>query len=701
MGHTDGKRLSSTPENGRRLRAGLRLLLTRGDSEQPQVVLPHGLPTQALDGAPAPTTVPQAGGSLAYGDSSRDASLLSERRWGVVVPAAEPLRGQLLSAVQPLLSLRAEQQGLDLASLLRTLVYPAPSDPELPMARAVDWYRRAIREEDLSEELRKNELERPDYLLVLGDLHQVPESIAQVLASYGHFVGRLAFTETDGQPRLADYRRYAEKIAAAADCTGRLPAGSDEEGDEESESDARERGRPGAPPSRRARLLYVRDGSEATELADELLIRPLLLRLSQPGKKGRPQDLNSAQTAALTRSDELLAAAAQLPASLLFTVGHGYGGPRAGFASPAEQRRLQGALSFPSPSLHGAAASRRLSAEDLRAAGVPFVAGGVWFMLACYGAGTPAESQFYHWLAARSGKLDDEARWVLRSLPAPAQRVPGSRPFIASLPQAVLAQPDGPLAIIGHLDLAWSYSFSDAGEGDDSGGDSELGRADYDHFETFVRSLLRKTRLGPAFASLTSKRRSAEQSLLRRYDSQRRSLLRAESAPGAAGPPTDPALRRHWMTRQDLIGYVLLGDPAARLSPSVPRDSPQRPVTTIEASAAAGEASAGPAPQAAAAGPSERAAGGTRPQAQALDDVADASDPSDLPAGLDPQALEEAIVRSTLAPTEEGALAATLGLRGSQLRALSGCYHRAGRDAIENSVGNALGSAPGSPRGER
>jgi hypothetical protein len=658
---------------GSQRRSALRLLLSRGDSERPEVVLPQGLSPQLLDGAPQPQVTAVPAGMLAFGDQTRDASLLAERRWGLVVPAAEPLRGQLLAAIEPLIRVRAAQQRMDSATLLRDLVYIAPSDPYLPPPRAVDWYRHAIAEVDVADDLRRSEIERPDYLLVLGDLHQVSESITQVLCSYGHFVGRLAFCDEGGQPRLADYRRYAEKVAAAPDGDGASPDSDDDDGQDD--SSAANAARPG----RRARLLYVCDGSDATELANELLVSPLLARLARPHKKGAVHDLNSGKQAAIYGSDELLATAAGLSASLLFTVSHGYGGPRGGYSSPSEQRKLQGALSFASPS---AGRGRRLSGDDLRALRTPFVPGGLWFLFACYGAGTPAESQFYHWLASRRDQLDDEARWVLRSLPASAQLVPDSHPFVAALPQAALAQEDGPLAIIGHLDLAWSYSFVESAEE----GDEELGRGDYDHFETLVRSLMRQARVGAALTTLLRKRRSAEQSLLRRYDALRRAGMRPSSAPadGDRSTTADLALRRHWMTRQDLTGYVLLGDPAVRLFQRQP----------VVAAGDAGRAL----PRVRDGGSETAAAGPGLPLVSPVE-----SQPTGAQVAPDwLRTVEDAIAQLTLDGRSAPALAAPLGLSESDLWALHAAYHRAGREALPppDLGAAAAGRASAGPRHE-
>jgi hypothetical protein len=81
-----------------------------------------------------------------------------------------------------------------------------------------------------------------------------------------------------------------------------------------------------------------------------------------------------------------------------------------------------------------------------------------WFMFACYGAGTPSGSQFRHWLERlrSEGQFGADIDAVLAGLPKP-----NDRPFIAALPQAVLANPNGPLAFMGHLDLAWTYGYQD------------------------------------------------------------------------------------------------------------------------------------------------------------------------------------------------------------------------------------------------
>jgi hypothetical protein len=121
-----------------------------------------------------------------------------------------------------------------------------------------------------------------------------------------------------------------------------------------------------------------------------------------------------------------------------------------------------------------------------------------------------------------------------------------ARPFIAALPQAVLGNPDGPLAFMGHLDLAWSYSYEEP-----TASRSRPGR-----FVSLIKSLMARHRAGVAFRELTRHVNNINQEISNLIDEG----TRTGTAPDAA------RLGHAWMLRQDLLGYVLLGDPAVQLS---------------------------------------------------------------------------------------------------------------------------------------
>lgn len=436
--------------------------------------------------------------ALASGDD------LAAQRWGLIVPLGT-LGDELLTCMAPLLEQRARQQDIASAELV---VLRVPAGSDLTMAAARSW------REDCYDTIA--DWDRPSYLLILGNLHEVPESIHRVFSD--RLVGRLAFSQKGGEPDFAAYRRYAEKLL-------------------------RWESQPSPQKKARARLLVAKDGSEAIETTMEALVKPLYALVGRAGKRFPIDDLNPEHEVWLGQRDDLFAQVETALPTVLFSVSHGYGGPRGGWknAEGAEQTQEQGALCI-------ASAKDRLQARDL-AAMESFLPGGIWFLLACYGAGTPRESHYRHWLERLIAceEFAGSASAILRALPGP-----GERPFIAALPQAALAHPEGPLACIGHLDLAWTYSFQDLDTGRE--------RSRPDAFFGVLRTLARRGRVGLAFAQLLQALQQTNTHLSELYDT-------AE----ATNTPAPPAQLGHlWMLRQDLAGYVLLGDPAARLPLSSP-----------------------------------------------------------------------------------------------------------------------------------
>jgi hypothetical protein len=237
--------------------------------------------------------------------------------------------------------------------------------------------------------------------------------------------------------------------------------------------------------------------------------------------------------------EALLRAAAQARAGVMLSVSHGLGRPEQGWASPEQQHATQGALSIgPGCSLTG---------ELLRA--TPFLPGGMWFSVACFGAATPPTSAFHVWLdhLASKGLYAGKPESVLEYLPRA-----GGRPFMAALPQALLANEQGPLAIIGHSDLAWALSFMDEE-------DPSKGRAS--RILSALEVLANGSRAGVAHSELMSSYREVNNDLTADYQAQEEARLYGTP------DPVDPARQGlRWMLRNDLRGYLLLGDPAARLA---------------------------------------------------------------------------------------------------------------------------------------
>jgi hypothetical protein len=119
------------------------------------------------------------------------------------------------------------------------------------------------------------------------------------------------------------------------------------------------------------------------------------------------------------------------------------------------------------------------------------------------------------------------------------------------MPQAALANPEGPLAFLGHIDLAWNHSFTSA---------RTLGQSRPSRILSTIKALARGSRAGVALDALMRFYRESHDALMAGYEAQEEASLRGRP------DPTDVGERgRLWMLRNDLRGYVLLGDPAARL----------------------------------------------------------------------------------------------------------------------------------------
>lgn len=357
--------------------------------------------------------------------------------------------------------------------------------PNQSAADAADWIRE-IFESDPAHR-------RPRYLLILGDLGEVSLELQLALAPFAG-VGRLAFAD------LADYARYADKAVAA---------------------DQRAKARI------RSLIYLADDASRATAIARQQLVEPCAAQLAQLARDRRYQ----LEPGPITGGGKAALLAGARDADFLLSVGHGAGSAM----SYADRTRLQGALLT--------APGELLVGDDVGAGA--FLPGGVWFLFACYGLGTPARSSYASWIEDlhRTERLRDRDRAVIEA----GQLGPGEAPFIAELPRRALANPDGPLAVIGHVDLAWSYSFTAEAQ------------SRFDRLFSTIQVVLQAQLAGFAFEQLVRNCVIASDQLAQLY------LQRSEHERGLA-PPVEPRLlARTWMLRQDLRGFVLLGDPAARL----------------------------------------------------------------------------------------------------------------------------------------
>ncbi|WP_224360419.1 helix-turn-helix domain-containing protein [Hyalangium versicolor] len=474
----------------------LELLLMHADDSCP--TLEEGLPLEAASDQPGPaaSAMPEH-----LWDSGGNPNDLPAQRWGLVVPEG-PTGDRLLALIEPLRRLRQEEQGAPVR------VYRAPPNLDAPMAAR--WKNGVLHDESVPE------ADQPRYLLLLGDLDQLSLELQQVLGGDG-FIGRLAFSRDE------DYEAYADKVLHWT----RNPS------------------------STQARALFytAHDGTGATTVGYRDLITPSLKTCRERLELGDfpAREILELGDHADWSVDRLLENAAAAEPSLLFSLSHGLGAPRQGWRSVDEQRALQGAMSLGSgPPLDASALASR-----------PFLPGGLWFYLACFGAGTPSRSAFHTWLSQLrdagqfSGRLDR----LLASLPRE-----GEKPFVAALPKAALANPQGPLAIVGHMDLAWTYSFQEPGKAMKNRPSRFMG---------LMRSMVSGRRAGVSLSALLRFFNEANVELTALYDQEAEARLQGRTL------PANMAQRAHlWMLRQDVSGYVLLGDPAVNLPVSSEKAKP-------------------------------------------------------------------------------------------------------------------------------
>lgn len=254
----------------------------------------------------------------------------------------------------------------------------------------------------------------PYYLLLVGDPAKMSFRFQSEL-DVQYAVGRLHFDSEDPKDPDASqaYAAYANAVVAAEEGRAR----------------------------RREAISFFsveNPGDEGTRRLAGELVEPLVDVLKR-GRSSWTTDVIAAPSSTRDRLGRLLLGGSEERPSILFTTSHGVGFPR----GDERQFKAQGALvcqDWPGPSQplernHYFTAAEVPAEVDL--------SGLISFQVSCYSAGTP--------------QLDDFGRIQ------GAQSEIAPYPFVARLPQKLLER--GALAVIGHIDRAWTSSFSWNGEG--------------------------------------------------------------------------------------------------------------------------------------------------------------------------------------------------------------------------------------------
>jgi hypothetical protein len=206
--------------------------------------------------------------------------------------------------------------------------------------------------------------------------------------------------------------------------------------------------------------------------------------------------------------------------ALLFSASHGMGFP----LGDPNQIPAQGALLCQNwPGFGAIGPNNYCSAADIPAGSR--VHGMVMFHFACYSAGTPERDQFIH-------------------RPGQPPRAIASKPFLAALPKRWLTHPQGgALACIGHVERAWGYSII----GPHAGPQIQT-------FQNAIGRILTGQPLGYALKDFKE-----------RYAALSTSLSAVLQQAEWGGTPDPNSLAAQWIERNDAEGYLLIGDPAAKI----------------------------------------------------------------------------------------------------------------------------------------
>ncbi len=422
--------------------------------------------------------------------------------WAVLFPAEmnPTLRESIKEALKPLLDLRQQQAG-----------------DKFQIYQGGKAYRPGERKDKFLQRLHVGQgaadpNEMPFYVMLVGTPNDIPYRF-QYQLDVMRGVGRLDFGDN-----IQAYADYARNVVAAE--TGQVVL-----------------------PRSAAFFGTANPSDKATRLSARYLVEPLYDNLQNATLDNEitlkvpwewlPPIVGEGRATKSTLT-QLLGGQPELSPSLLFTASHGMEFP----AGHPYQMPFQGALlcqDWPGP---GSDIRRDYYFAGGDIATSANMLGMIAMLFACYGAGTPELDQF----AMQAFKVREKI--------AP-------QGFTAALPQRMLQQ--GALAVIGHVERAWGYSFI-----------SPSGSVDNQAFITALRMLMNGDPVGLAtdpsfnlrYAGLSSDLSSDLEEL--KWD------------------PTylnDYELAHRWTANNDARSYIVLGDPAVRIplakAETVPQERPE------------------------------------------------------------------------------------------------------------------------------
>jgi hypothetical protein len=399
--------------------------------------------------------------------------------WTFVVGAGDPRRAELTAAIRPL----AERRGM--ADPAQPLVVP-----DMDPSEWGDW----LNDSCYGLELTGRKV--PRYVLLVGGPDQIPFGLQSLLDGAAN-VGRVDFETVDD---LAGYVAKLLRLEAAPD-----------------------------PVVTRDAVVFAPDAgpSNPTYYSCKYMAEPLADTIQNDLELATKRVFREDATKA-----NLATAISQGSPALVYTASHGLGeigGPL------DEQKRINGAICCQHTG--GLTDDALFGADDVPPDHTAFLEGAVFFQFACYGYGTPAMSEYSHWLGAPGQE----------TMNAPAD-------FVAALPKRLLAHPRGPIAFVGHLDTAFLHGFADPN------GPEILDRwhSRIQPYLSAIKMLLGVQPSGLALHAMNERYANYIAQLTNTFDRIQRGRMQWTLE-------LESRFLANWIIRGDAQNYMVFGDPAARL----------------------------------------------------------------------------------------------------------------------------------------
>jgi hypothetical protein len=396
--------------------------------------------------------------------------------WAFLLHADDSQNSELRDALRPL----AEHRGMD------------ATKPLLYRGEAADRWLEWLHAEYFKRE--EQGLPVPRYVLIVGGPDQIPFAFQ-------------AFLQTVASVGRVDFNADVQKLNAYASKVIRIETAP-------------------APVVDRHVIMFGPDGgtSDPTYYSREYMVKPLAEHVREKFAFSVAEIVEDDAT-----KTKLAAALADSRPALVYTASHGLGGT----TEPLEkQRQFNGAICCQH---NGPLTPDAMFSADDVPTDRPFLEGSVFFQFACYGYGTPAQSDFAHWLRG-------------------APKSNAERDFVSALPNKLLAHPRGPIAYVGHLDIALLLGFTDAKR-------PMLTKRWHSRiapFRSAIERLLAVNPAGFALEKMNQKYAATNAILTHQHDEEKAGERKWSEEAG-------DQLIDTWLSRADAQNFMVLGDPAARL----------------------------------------------------------------------------------------------------------------------------------------